>query len=119
MFTKNNKFFKPYGLNRPNYTAIIYSHFIFLCLMSLYTEKTSGYYYIGLHKEKGIWKWADGSSVNYTNWDKNEPQKSPDPSEDYDSAGISFEMDGKLKWHSFIGNFHCNDGTFCQKKARL
>jgi hypothetical protein len=87
--------------------------------MSLYAGRNSGYYFIGLHKDKGSWKWVDGTEVNFTNWDAHEPQENAIPSEEYDAAAISFVIKEEFKWHSFIGNFHCNDGTFCQKEPEL
>jgi len=46
---------------------------------SYYQSLCSSYCWIGLSyaKSNGSWIWSDGSSINYTNWDANEPISTP------------------------------------------
>ncbi|EJD74487.1 hypothetical protein LOAG_18201 [Loa loa] len=44
-------------------------------VINIYNASGNGTYWIGLLKDiNGIFKWQSGESLNYTNWNKGEPE---------------------------------------------
>ena len=48
--------------------------------MAIFKEvgNLGGEYWIGLEKNNNVWKWKDGSSMTFKNWEDGEPDKSPE-----------------------------------------